>query len=128
MKIELLLDFLSEEGFRPKLDEDQDIVFKCEGRNFLCFPSEKDEKFFQLVMPFIFEVSEDNREMVLDVCNEVTRGMKVAKCVITDAEESSVWLLYETYVDDPSNLGEVFSRALSTLFTAYQEFTDNIQE
>lgn len=29
-KINLFVRFLQEEGFRPKIDENDDIVFKCE--------------------------------------------------------------------------------------------------
>ena len=69
----LMIDFLAEEGFRPH-ETEFGIAFKHEGFNFLYFKDEEDEQYFRLMMPAIFEVTEDNEEMILKEGDEVLYG------------------------------------------------------
>lgn len=126
MTRDLVVNFLREEGFCPKVDNDGDVIFKCEGRNFLYFGNEEDNDFFQLAMPAIFDVTEDNREMVLEACNAVTREIKVAKCVVID-QQSSVWLFCEMLLDHTPNIEDLLPRSISILQGAQQVFYSKIQ-
>ena len=42
---EAVYNFLSEEGFRPQIDKEGDIVFKAEGDTYLICFNESDEDF-----------------------------------------------------------------------------------
>ncbi|MCL6595365.1 MAG: hypothetical protein K6V73_04045, partial [Firmicutes bacterium] len=44
------LEFLAEEGYRPRLDADGDVVFKVEGGAYYILLDE-DEEFFRLIYP-----------------------------------------------------------------------------
>ena len=125
MTRDLVINFLREEGFCPKLDEG-DVLFKCEGRLFVYFGNEEDNDFFQLAMPSIFDVTEDNREMVLEACNEVTRIVKAAKCMVID-QQASVWLSCELFLDHTPNIEDILPRAIVILQAAQQEFYSKIQ-
>ena len=72
----LMIDFLAEEGFRPH-ETPFGIAFKYEGFNFLYFKDTEDEQYFRLMMPAIFEVTDDNEETVLRVMNDVNSNIKV---------------------------------------------------
>ena len=126
MTRDLVVNFLREEGFCPKVDEDGDVFFKCEGRNFLYFGNTEDNDFFQLAMPGIFDVTEDNREMVLEACNAVAREIKVAKCVVID-QQNAVWLFCEMLLDHTPNMEDLVPHALNILQGAQQVFYSKIQ-
>lgn len=123
---DLVVNFLREEGFCPKVEEDRYVFFKCEGRTYYFIVDEDDEEFFRLAMPGIFNVTEDNREMLLEACNYVTRSIKVAKCIVVD-ENAEVWALCEMFLDHTPNIEDILPRAIVILQAAQHEFYSKIQ-
>ena len=93
---ELMLNYLREEGFCPK-EEEYGLAFKCEGLNFIFFYDEDDDQYFRLMMPGIFDVTEENFPAVLLAMNKVNSEMKVVKAYtpVPDA----VWIGFEVIVD-----------------------------
>ena len=81
----LIFDFLAEEGFRPH-ETEFGIAFKSEGFNFLFFKDDEDEQYFRLMMPAIFEVTEDNEDMILKAMNDVNGNIKVVKLYTMEME------------------------------------------
>lgn len=126
MTRDLVVSYLREEGYCPKVDDDGDVFFKCEGRNFLYCGNEEDNDFFQMALPGIFDVTEDNREMVLEVCNAITREIKVAKCVVID-QHNSVWIFCEMLLDSTPNIEDIMPHAIAILQGAQNEFYNKIQ-
>jgi len=121
---ELVIDFLRQQGFCPEVDESNgNVVFKFQMANFLFVNNDEDEEFFQLLMPYIYEVTEDNREMVLEACNKLNQGIKVCKaCVLGD----NVWLFFEILLDHTPDVADIVPRALQILQAARQEFYKNM--
>ena len=123
---EMVLEFLKKEGFLPEVDaDDGSIWFKYQMMTYLFMNNDDDEKeFFQLVMPNIYEVTEDNRDMVLEAANKVNKTMKVAKsCIINN----DVWLIYEAILDSSPEIEEIMPRALRILQSARTEFYEEIE-
>ena len=75
---DLMEQFLKEEGFCPK-QEEFGLAFKCEGKSFLFIYDDDDEQYFRLMMPCIFDMTEENRDVVLHAMNEVNSSVKVIK-------------------------------------------------
>ena len=97
---ELVLNFLREQGFLPQVDESNNIEFKFQMASFVFIENDDDPDFFQLLLPNIYDVTEDNRDIVLETVNKVNQSMKVAKaCVV----ENSVWVFFETILDRTGN-------------------------
>ena len=121
---ELVLNFLREQGFLPEVDtENNNIEFKFQMANFVYIENDDDPEFFQLLMSNIFDVSEDNREIVLETINKVNQTMKVAKaCIIGE----SVWLFFETILDSTPDVSDIIPRALRILQSTQQEFYEQI--
>lgn len=117
---EMVLDFLRQQGFCPEVDEDNgNILFKYQMAGFLYMNNSDDQEFFQLIMPNICSVTEDNREMILEAANSINGGIKVVKaCVLED----SVWLLFENFLDSSPDVSDILPRALNALQGARQEF------
>lgn len=117
---EMVLDFLRKQGFCPEVDSDNgNIMFKYQMATFLFVNNDKDEEFFQLIMPAICDVSEDNREIMLDAANKINRDMKVVKACIMG---ETVWLFFENLLDQSPEVGSIIERALNILHRARQQF------
>lgn len=121
---ERVLQFLKEQGFCPKVDADGDIFFKCQMRTFLFKNHDEDEEYFQLALPGIYDVTEDNRDVVLEATNRVTSMMKVAKTIVTN---DSVWVLFEILLDSTPEVSDIIPRALAILVGAQEEFYKQIR-
>lgn len=117
---ELVLDFLKKQGFCPDVDEDNgNIVFRYQMLTYLFINNDEDEEFFQLIMPNVFDVTEDNREMVLEATNKVNHSLKVAKACVMD---DSVWLFFEILLDHTPDVEDIIPRALTILQHTRQSF------
>lgn len=121
---EMVMNFLRQQGFCPEVDEDNgNILFKYQMANFLFVNNDEDEEFFQLLMPGIYDVTDDNRDMVLEAANKVNHSIKVVKaCVIND----NVWLFFENLLDHTPEVEDIIPRALAILQGARQHFYQEI--
>lgn len=120
---EMVLNFLREQGFLPEVDESNNIEFKFQMSNYVYIENDDDPDFFQLLLPNIYDVTEDNRDIVLETINKVNQSMKVAKaCVVNDG----VWLFFETILDSTPDVSDIIPRALRILQSTQQEFYEQI--
>ena len=129
----LMMDFLAEEGFRPH-EAPFGIAFKNEGFNFLYFKDDDDEQYFRLLMPAIFDVTEDNEDTIMRVMNDVNSNIKVVKLYTMDMEDedgkkdTSVWVAFEILADTTPELSDIVPRAISLLMGARQAFLAKLSE
>lgn len=129
----LMMDYLAEEGFRPH-ETPFGIAFKNEGFNFLYFKDEEDEQYFRLMMPAIFEVTEDNEETILRAMNEVNGSIKVVKLYTMDMEDedgkkdTSVWVAFEILADTTPELTDIVPRSIALLLGARIAFLAKLEE
>ncbi len=130
----LMIDYLAEEGFRPH-ETPFGIAFKYEGINFLYFNDPDDEQYFRLMMPAIFEVTEDNEDTVMRVMNDVNGNIKVVKLYTMDMQdedgknnETSVWVAFEILADTTPELSDIVPRAISLLKGARIAFLAKLEE
>ena len=123
----LMMDFLAEEGFRPH-EAPFGIAFKSEGFNFLYLKDEDDDQYFRLMMPAIFEVTEDNEDTIMRVTNEVNGNIKVVKLYTMNTEDedgktdTSVWVGFEILADTTPELNDIVPRALTLMRAARDTF------
>ena len=120
---ERVLAFLKQEGFFPQVEDNGNIVFKYQMKTFIYVNNDDDEDFFQLALPAIYEVTEDNREMVLEAANQVNLGIKVVKCC---ALQDSVVVFFENLLDNSPEVADILPRALNILLGAQQRFYENM--
>ena len=73
---EMIFNYLKDEGFVPSYDEDRDIRFKYQMRNFIVSNYENDKQFLQIMMPYIFDVTAENRRAALEACNKINADKK----------------------------------------------------
>lgn len=124
---ELLLEFLQNEGFRPKVDpDDGEITFKCEGLTYSYFPDDNDQQYFRLMLPAIYDVNEDNKYEVLEAINKVNYDIKVIKLYVV--HERSVWAALEILMDTTPEMEDIVPRAISLLRHARRVFYEALED
>ncbi len=120
---ERVLEFLKTQGFCPEVDEHGGIIFKYQMATFLFINNDEDEEFFQLAMPHIYQVTDDNRDIVLEAANKTNTSMKVAKISVMD---DSVWAFFEILLDQSPDVKDIIPRALNILMGARQTLYENL--
>lgn len=121
---DLVLDFLRKQGFTPNVDERDNIVFKYQMTTYVFFTDENDDEFFQLAMPGIYDVTEDNREIVLEAANKVNQSIKVIKVIVT---QDSVWVLFEILLDETPQVEDIMPRAFRIMEDGRRKFYEQIE-
>ena len=117
---DLVFNYLKEQGLVPKFTDRGNIEFKYPMRNFLFFNNDDDEQFFQLTMPSIFEVTDDNRMAVMEAMNEVNDTKKVVK--LTVPKSNMVWASAEIMMDSTPELDDLIPRLLGILLGTQEDF------
>ena len=120
---DLMMQFLKKEGLMPEVMDNNNIIFKYQMRTFMYVENDEDASFFQLMMPAIYDVTDDNRDAVLVAANNITKGYKIVKCVVMD---DNVWLSAETLLDSSPQLEDIVPRFLELLINVQQAFYNEI--
>lgn len=110
---EIILDQLKAMGFEPIELGDVGFVFKYEDINYLYMPDDDDEQFLRIVIPHLFEVTDENRVAVLDAMHETGLLLKSAKVCIM--YENAAWAIYEHRLTSTDNLAELLEHIIRVL-------------
>lgn len=126
------LDFLSEEGYRPDLEVNEEcpersrIGFKSEGSRFLLYLNDKDPTFFYLSLCYRLGDLPDEPELLLEAAHAQTRQHKGTK-VWVNQEEREVYFNYEWFAEAlPSPA--LFERLLFQCTSAADDFFQKARE
>jgi len=122
------MDFLAEEGYRPYMDEDGDVVFKSEGLTYVIITEEEDEEFVSLVLPNFWSIdSEKELARALKAANEVNRSIKAVKVYVRKDGKNTIAAV-EMFVKTPESFNLVFERSLRALKGAVARFAELMRE
>ena len=121
---ELMLNYLQNQGFRPEVT-DFGLAFLYEGKQFLFIYSEDDNEFFQLALPGIFEMDDDNQLAVYKAMDVTNSAQKVIKC--TRFSGNTVWVFFEILIDSTPEFDDIVPRALNMLKSAQYKFYEVLQ-
>ena len=125
-KTQMYLDYLREEGYRPELDKDGDVVFKHERVTFIIFANEDDEQYFKMMVPYFWELeTAEETDRAVRVMMRLNREYKAAKFCETGEDVS---LFVECFYDTADGFKSVFARYVDLLSSALREFRQLMQE
>ena len=122
-------DFLSSEGYKPYIDEDDDVVFKAEGYTFYVDNTPADDTYLGIVMPFLMEVDSDDllaTFAAMAACNEITREKKLVQAYISD--DGDVMFCADTYIGSAGNMNEFLDTAITFMIRGLKSFNDLYNE
>lgn len=124
-KKKLFMKHLREEGFRPKFDDDGDILFKCEGKLYYLELNESDHSYFRLVLPSFWQIDTPEEERhALVVMSEVNAEIKVAKIY---QRKENIYATVEMFIDPMDGFKSIFSRCLGCIQTAVASFVEKMK-
>ncbi len=122
----IYLDYLREEGYQPRVDEDGDVQFKREGFTYFISVDEEDPEFFGLMLPNIWEIeSDEERLYALFACNEATANTKVAKAQVVG---DNVWISAEVFLEKPEDFRKIIHRAFSSMDSALEKYVSTMRQ
>jgi hypothetical protein len=118
----MYLEYLTEQGYLPDIDEDGDIKFKYEGGTYYILVFETDLQYFELVYPNFWEIeSQEELDMVKTVISYVNRSTKIAK-IYLNSREDNVSVSAESLLTSPEDFKNCFSRLLSIIKSGRDKF------
>lgn len=116
--------FLADEGFRPTLDADGDVVFKVEGYMYY-ISIEEDEEFFRLIFPNFWPLeTEVERTRAEAIALRLTSRMKVVKVLPT---ERGVLATIEMFSPTPDSVFPIFQRSIQAIQGAVRAFVEEMR-
>jgi len=121
--VDKAFEILRNEGFVPK-QEEFGISFKYQMATVLMLDNENDENFFNMVVPYIYEVDEENELDVLRAVNKINNEMKVVKLVVN---EGNVWVCFEAEIEPEAVMEELVRFAVPTVCEARVRFYDALK-
>lgn len=119
--MEIYKNWLSENGVKYE-EKDYGLTFKYQGGYFIIGNNEKDEQYFNIVMPGIFDFAdhpEVDRVKVLEALNKINADYKVVKAVCDDED---CWLTTEIFIDSTPDVEDYIERLLNILHQSRMEF------
>ncbi len=122
----LYFDYLQEEGYVPKVDEQNDVVFKQEGKVFVISVDEQDDQFLRVIFPNFWTIeNEAGMARALLMANLVNSRIKVGKILIVD---NSVMAAAEMFIDRTPELADLLPRTLHILRHTAEAFAGLMRE
>ena len=122
---DLHVEFLAEQGFRPKVDGEGDIHFRYEGRNHLIMETQ-DEHYFHLLFPNFFPLSNEAEvEEAALAASAASLATKVAKVYLNPGQDD-VSASVELLVSNPADVHAHLLRCLGILGTATGKFLEEM--
>jgi hypothetical protein len=112
MKKEEVIEALRSQGFIPKDNGNNSYSVGFDNLTILYIPDENDETFFRFCLPGIFDVNDENREMVLELINRTNIRMKYSKTAIFG---DSVWVFYEAHIWNDSSVEDMIEHCMYML-------------
>ena len=112
---------------------DVGLNFTFEGWNFLLWNDIDDPMFFRLILPGVFDVTDDNFAKAIMACNNINWNYKVVKAVLYDYEDgkekgASVWMCHEQVLDTTPPMEELIPRAVHSLIAAAEAFNKEMND
>ena len=118
-------DFLKEEGYKPEVDEDNDVVFKAQGIWFYLDNYPQDDTYLKVVLPEIKEIDVDNilqKEAALIACNEITRTKKLLQAYMWP--DGTIEFSTATYIPSSGEVDEFVAASIDYMMAAVSPWVE----
>lgn len=124
--VQLYVDFLTEEGYKPTVDSDGDVRFKKEGMTYFISVHSNDPQYFRIVLPSIYKIEDETERLqVLTACDFVNSLTKVAQMFTV---KENVWVAAELFVNKPEDFKPLFNRCISAIQTGMLSYVTKMSE
>ena len=92
-----------------------------------------DPLFFRLVLPGVFDVTDENYAKSIMACNNVNWSFKVVKAVLYEFDDghdsgASIWMCFEQSLDSVQQVDNLLPRAMHSLLSAAEVFMKEVAD
>lgn len=128
-KRELVINMLESMGYKPKVDNDGDVMFRFQLKTLYVLGTQEEESNYLLIMlPQLYEMDDGEEIKTLTVCNKLTRDIKLAK-VYVDSTFKNVSASCEFYYCNSDDcLQSQFEHSLNILSQIRSTFFAEIRD
>ncbi|GAA3997163.1 hypothetical protein GCM10022631_04590 [Deinococcus rubellus] len=120
-----MLDFLAEEGFRPKFDEDGDVFFKYEGYTNVVMTAQGDATAFCLMVPYFWPLEDAaERTRALEAAMYAQMNIRIGRITVM---EKDVTATVNAYLPDDQGFRAVMLRSLEGLRYLINTFREQMR-
>lgn len=121
---EAVLDFLAEEGFRPKLDEDGDVYVKYEGSTCVVLTRSNEPTVLVVALPYFWELADAaERTRALEAAMFAHRHIRIGRVTVM---EDNVSASVNAYLPDEDSFRAVLLSSLDGLKYLAGKFTEHM--
>jgi len=118
--IDRYVDFLTEEGYGPEVDDDGDVKFQYNERTYYITIDNDDPDFFRVARLANLKLSDPAKiTQAKEICHQVTRDVKVAKVYWL---KGVIWTSSEQIMANPDDFESIFARTMRLTDSAYTKF------
>jgi hypothetical protein len=119
-----VLDFLANDGFRPSINSDGEIMFHFEGKICYLQTNADDAEYMRIIIVNFRPVAgAGDLARVTAAAQDATAGMKVVKIFTLDGD---TWCVAEFLLPEPARFTDVFPRTLSAMRAALRTFEKSL--
>ena len=117
-------DHLVIEGFRPAIDSDGSIAFKCEGWK-MYVDAYEGQAGFRMFACVYSELDMSDRTNAIFAANAINASRRCVKAMVT--ESNNVWITYETFCADVPEFSRTICRAAEYVISACREYREEFR-
>jgi hypothetical protein len=111
---------LADEGYRPTLDEDGDLVFKVEGESYILWSDPNDEDYMRFVTMYLLD-DETDANRALALASFMNYRMKAVKFTVLGGGKSAAFSI-EAFYGESEHFRPFISRVLKALKAGSDEY------
>ena len=120
-----VLDFLAEEGFRPKLDEDGDVYFKYEGATYVVIAGHGDATILTVLLPYFWPLEDAaERTRAMEAAMNAQKSVRIGRVTVLDENVSAS---VNAYLPDEQSFRAVLLRSIDGLHYLAKAFRDHMR-
>ena len=109
----MYIDYLTEEGYMPKIDSDGDVLFKREGNPYYIIIDENDPMYFSVARPNFWLI--DSKEELLKVMLAAGYTNSIARACKIFTVNMTTWATVQILVASPEDLKNAFKHSLPVI-------------
>jgi hypothetical protein len=128
VRLEKIIEFLADNGFRPQKGVENEVIFPHEGNEVSITISDTDAEYYEVTRFGVLVIdNEDQAAIALEACSVVNRSLKVVKCYMrsdrkrVNAETNSLHKNVLNFCDHALRLINLVCSARSKIHQVYEE-------
>ena len=126
-KKELIMSALEKMGYSPEIDNDGDVMFRYQMKAIYVMTGDDEEPYISMLLPQFHEIEEGQETLVIAVCNNMTRELKLVK-VYVDHTFKNVSATCELFYANEEALEQCLRHSLHMLGIVRTVFRNDLAE